>query len=1032
MADLIQCPLCSHEQVEGAAPQCEKCGLAFAPPVRASSQDIDSTIGPTQRPVGPSGLEEFFGPQPEPTGYQARSDWPLPPRFRLDGERVPDRSLPGVYLAKVFWNTEAGERRQCVARWFTRRLELSVYQNLTRLTEQTKIDEIVPPVHWGGLENGLFSTILIEPDLSATSLRAWLNENRSAKNKDRFARDVLRSLASAIGCLHEGKLCHLNLRPEIIEVCDAVVPVRARLGGFSRLWPQSELKLSHEDFYLQAYIAPEQDVCDAGPYSDFWSLGVVLFELVTGRHPLGHDGHLLEDAGVNQWLRDRGEIDYSSVPEQWEQLLRGLLTHNVNERWGIAEVNAFLRGGKLPAPPAEYETSLPLFKLAQGDSEQARTPEELAHLIATRWRQALSLANATIVSDWLRKDRKHEELAADVAAIERARGTSLDLKLIEIIKRLAPDQPPTYMGYALRTVGDLHALAKLALSDTAPVVDEKLMPPAAVIQSLFQERVIGRFPRNSAGGEDLLEVDSTWRAQVSEYQALRKGAGGAATELAPPHDHIRTLAFLLASVTDVAFFKEAQRQVDFSQEALETPWYWHLRASPYEPSPARLWLLQSVVGQATREAPAHREARRAEEERAVRSEIARRNEARAEAFSRFLNVAAFFPGAVVGMGVGLVAGLIIAFLVWIPTALVAWIASVFTGADTGNVADNWANAVWAFSMPLFAIAGAVAAYRLVASRGSILRQFGMLSVLAIAAGAVWQFGAITKVAELYEEIAREPTWNQASDCGKSSHVMLAAGEARCSFKFDTDGVLYFKDKRLQPSPTIPVGTSAALRPKNVAVHLATSPDRRFVLVDAFNDARSARYLLDTNTNQLRIVIRDAVSAGRFRWSSNSASIANFTNRDGQTWVEMLRLADGQTGRWEVPRNEQVTGFEWTDAGAFVVSLCTPARGGNPRQCRKVTLTYPDRSSSPSSAADPRTPRPAVFHIGAKVRVNGNEVNVRSGPNRTSPVIGRVNVGLRGEVRSAPVVQESISWYRVVFNNGLDGWIAGRYLAGEQR
>lgn len=1032
MAELIQCPLCWHEQIEGVTQRCKKCGIALAATVTAGSPDIGRSSESAPRPAGPSGLEEFIGPRPESTPNPGRSSWPLPNGFQLHGQPSEDRSLPGVDVAKVLWHAGGEGTRQCIASWFPRVLDLSVYERLDSRTKRTSIDEIASPVHVGRLENSHFRTVLIEPDLSATSLRVWLHQKSRAANNGEFARAVLTSLASAISCLHEERLWHLNLRPDVIEVYVADGPIRARLGGFSRLMSASGIGLSHNEYYRHAYIAPELDYGEPGQYSDFWSLGVVLFELMTGRHPFGHDGHLLQDAGVNKWLAERNRIDYSAVPGEWERLLRGLLTHDVQRRWGLQEINAFLRREPLTAPPAEYKTSLPPFKLAPGDREEARTPGDLAHLIATRWRQARSLASATRISGWLREDSNHEGESADVAAIEGARRIPLDLKLLEIINVLAPEQAPTYMGHALRKVSDLHALAIGAISETASADSGEMMPPTEVISSLFEDEVIRRLPKGIAGANDLVEADSRWRDQVAEYQSLSKEAGGVANELAPPPDDVRTLAFLLASVIDDAFLNRSRRQIEVFEEALETPWYRSLRDDSSEMSPARVWLLQSVVGQATREAESNREARLVREAQARRLLIAGRRERRADAVRRILNVSAALPGAVIGAGLGMVAFFILAILLWIPTALVAWIASIFMQSDMSTIADQLASIAFYLTMLVFVLAGAAIAYMTVESSDNILTRVLTLSLLTIIAGAVCHIGGVNKdsVVEWFGALFRGPVWNEAHDCGKSTYVVLAAGEGRCSFQFDANGALSFKNKRIQPSLIIPVGSSAALRPQKISVHLETSPDGRFVMIDAFHDSNVARYLLDTTTDKLHVVIRDATVVGKFVWSSSSESIANFTRRGGRVWVELLRFADGQTARAALPENEQATNFAWADPAAFVISTCAPARVGNPRECRQMRVSFPARASSTSSAADRRVLPPASLNVGVKVKVNANEVNVRRGPGRTSPVIGRVNSGFIGKVRSASVDVDSIRWYRIVFDNGLDGWIAGRYLVAE--
>ena len=243
-------------------------------------------------------------------------------------------SHPGAFRAEVLWNEQPGVPRLCTAYWFSRALDLSAYEQLSRHAQQEAQELIVAPVHVERLTSGDFRSLLIERDLTARSLRSWSGQRGAASRDLGVIRALLASLTAALDSLHNADLWHLNLRPEVVEVHEVKGQLCARIGGFSRLMKASHMGVSTSDYPLHAYAAPELDFGAARQCSDFWSLGVVMYELVAGRHPFGHDGHLLEDAAVNYWLQDRRRIDCDAVDHRWERLLRGLLTHDDDRRSG--------------------------------------------------------------------------------------------------------------------------------------------------------------------------------------------------------------------------------------------------------------------------------------------------------------------------------------------------------------------------------------------------------------------------------------------------------------------------------------------------------------------------------------------------------------------------------------------------------------------------------------------------------------------------------------------------------------------------
>jgi len=102
--------------------------------------------------------------------------------------------------------------------------------------------------------------------------------------------EIAAQLAKALQAMHTARLVHRDLKPENVMI---LTDLRVKLIDFGLArWPES---VHHTDEGRVAgtldYMAPEQiEGEDAGPAADLWALGVVLYEMVAGRHPFGGKG----------------------------------------------------------------------------------------------------------------------------------------------------------------------------------------------------------------------------------------------------------------------------------------------------------------------------------------------------------------------------------------------------------------------------------------------------------------------------------------------------------------------------------------------------------------------------------------------------------------------------------------------------------------------------------------------------------------------------------------------------------------------
>ncbi|MEO7092180.1 MAG: protein kinase, partial [Polyangiales bacterium] len=154
--------------------------------------------------------------------------------------------------------------------------------------------------------------------IKGVELMTWLREGDSHR-----LRDTLAQLVTGLGALHDAGHVHRDVKPSNVLVSEG----RALLLDFGLAIRHDRDPLSWSDSELvgtPAYMAPEQASSrPVGEEADFYSVGVILYEALTGRLPI--DGHALEVMMEKQRLVPPAPSTVVDVPADLDALCNDLL-----------------------------------------------------------------------------------------------------------------------------------------------------------------------------------------------------------------------------------------------------------------------------------------------------------------------------------------------------------------------------------------------------------------------------------------------------------------------------------------------------------------------------------------------------------------------------------------------------------------------------------------------------------------------------------------------------------------------------------
>lgn len=402
-----------------------------------------------------------------------------------------------------------------------------------------------------GEENGRSYEIL--EHLPAGSLDSLLasEASRSPEARGRLLAPAAQQMTAILDYLHglpqARTLVHRDIKPAniLIRATDPLALVVADFGTARML----EFEEAGTVFAgTRSYTAPEGQSDTHGgavvvsPALDWWSLGIILFEIAAGSHPF--DG--LSGAERHQLLK--GQIGFrfeSLLPElaDWAGLLAGLLQRDPKWRWSGMQARAWLErdpatraAGQLLAAAEQRlgkTTAVPGVRPFEFLGTLYSDERKLGRALALYWDQAVTRLGRGAILKWLEGEPSKNDAASMLQDLElktvQGEKLTVEQQLIEFLLYLDPNAMPERD----RDRRHRHETIKLCLQAEAGLASAqaavaRMLLEGAVLQPdqpRAEELANAAARQGDAAGQALAE-------EIARFRRAREKAAGDKDDLA--------------------------------------------------------------------------------------------------------------------------------------------------------------------------------------------------------------------------------------------------------------------------------------------------------------------------------------------------------------------------------------------------------------------------------------------------------------------------------------------------------------------
>ncbi|HZY83755.1 MAG TPA: protein kinase [Gemmataceae bacterium] len=277
--------VCPHghrwQSVTEVAPVCPECGAASSVDTTVGGAAVGRTDELPPPPGGPGDTVPTLSPRPAPTDSPGGARWPSVPGFEVLGE-LGQGGMGLVYRARqVNLNREVALKR-VLSGAHARAEETARFRREAEAVARLQHPNIVHVYDIVEADGCLYCSLEF---VEGGSLDKKLAGRPLPPGE---AAELVEVLARAMQHAHQRGIVHRDLKPANVLLTADGTPKITDFGLAKRLDQATQQTPDGAMLGTPSYMAPEQargDVKAVGPATDVYALGVILYELLTGRRP---------------------------------------------------------------------------------------------------------------------------------------------------------------------------------------------------------------------------------------------------------------------------------------------------------------------------------------------------------------------------------------------------------------------------------------------------------------------------------------------------------------------------------------------------------------------------------------------------------------------------------------------------------------------------------------------------------------------------------------------------------------------------
>lgn len=391
---------------------------------------------------------------------------------------------------------------------------IKIYRSPDTTLDTKIIDELsnadpayVVPILDSGVAGDLFYEV--QPYYESGTLRDLIRSHARVPFTNSELKNIAQELYTAIRYVHERmNRQHRDLKPENIFV-RSLNPLDLVIGdfGIARIMVETRDIQSSVAGSI-AYMSPEAYYAKTGKKSDWWAMGIILHEMITRKNLFrGSDGNILPPSVIRSQLIENTYTITRISDKRWNLLIRGLLTHDYDYRWGAHEVQQWLRGDS----PEVFEATVPAAGSALPSSrppssfsfagESFSDPKSLADAMNEKWERAEQLLaghRALDLREWL-NDTPVGKSADVLINLIRSGETPPQRGLVELIFLMNPDVTPKFHGQTITSDSFREIISQACNNSTTA---------ATWIENLRKYYILSALAKHAQNGTELVEIET--------------------------------------------------------------------------------------------------------------------------------------------------------------------------------------------------------------------------------------------------------------------------------------------------------------------------------------------------------------------------------------------------------------------------------------------------------------------------------------------------------------------------------------------